>query len=75
MYLITIKRGFDFYVIADSPNEAQEELKRLLDKANWWYSKDREIINIEIISKEYHCFPGDKPCFSEHGKDLIIVNK
>jgi hypothetical protein len=73
LYEITVKRGQSFYVIAESPNEAQSEVKRLLDKADWWFSGDREVKNIRVIAKEYHCFPADRPSFSDD-ENLIIVH-
>ena len=73
LYLLTVKRGHDFYVIADSPNEAQNELEKLLNKAEWWFSGDRETVNIKLLSTEYGCYFSDKPNFGEHGGDLIIV--
>ena len=73
LYLLTIIRGCDFYVIAESPNDAQHELERLLNKAEWWFSGDRKVINIKLLSTEYSYFPSDKPTFGEKGGDLIII--
>jgi hypothetical protein len=71
LFELTIRRRKTFYVIAESPYEASDELKRLLDKADWWFTKDREIVNIKIIAKEYTCFPNDRPVFND-GENLII---
>jgi len=73
LYLLTVKKGCDFYVMADTPNDAKNELERLLDEAEWWFSGDREVVNIKILSKEYHFFPEDHPVFGEYGEDLIIT--
>ncbi len=72
LYLIDTKKG-SFYIIAETPNDAIAELKKLLNKADWWYSQDRGVINIKIVAKEYYCFPDDKPSFSDHGGELIIT--
>ena len=74
LYEITVKKGRTFYVIAESPNEARDEVHRLLDKAEWWFSDDRKVINIKMIAEEYHCFPENHPVFGEN-ENLIIVNK
>jgi hypothetical protein len=74
LYEITIKRGKSFYVVAESPNEASEEVTKLLDKANWWFSGDRYITNIKILAEEYHCFPENHPVFGDD-ENLIIVSK
>jgi len=74
LYLLTIKKGCDFYVLANTPSDAKDELERLLNKAEWWFSSDREVVNIKILSKEYHCFPENHPVFGERGGDLIIIN-
>jgi uncharacterized protein YneR len=75
LYELTIKRGKSFYVIAESPNEAQDELSMLLSKADWWYTKDREITNIKILAKEYHCFPDNHPVFGEDENLIIVENQ
>ena len=72
LYELTVRRGKTFFVIALTPNEAQNILKTLLDKAEWWFSKDRDVVNIKLIATEYHCFPEGKPAFSEN-ENLIIV--
>lgn len=71
LYLIDTKKG-SFYVIAETPSDAVYELKRLLNKADWWYSQDRDVISIKILAREYYCLPDDKPLFSDHGGELII---
>jgi hypothetical protein len=72
LYELTIKKGKIFYVLASSPNEAKAELERLLNKAEWWFSDDRKVINIKILAIEYHCFPEDHPVFGEN-ENLIII--
>ena len=72
LYEITIKKGKSFYVIANSPNEASEEVLRLLTKADWWFSDDRKVTNIKILAEEYHCFPEGHPVFGEN-ENLIII--
>lgn len=74
LYELTVKRGMTFSVVADDPTEAQTELESLLTKANWWF-EDRKVVNIKLVAIEYHCFPGEKPCFSDKFQDLIIVRK
>ena len=71
LYLIENKKG-NFYVVAETPNDAIAELKRLLNKADWWYSQDRDPHSIKMVATEYHCFPDDKPVFSDKGGELII---
>ena len=72
LYEITVRKGNSFYVIANSPNEASEEVLRLLTKAEWWFPDDRKVVNIKVLATEYHCFPEGRPVFGGN-ENLIII--
>lgn len=73
LYLLTVQRGQSFYVVAENPLIAQQSLEGLLNKADWWFTDDRKVVNIKLLANEINHFPGDKPVFGGKPDDLIIV--
>ncbi len=73
MNLYLLKNGLNkpFYVIAGSPNQAQNKLQRLLDEADYGYSKDRKVKSIELLGEEVTNSFNGKPFFCGEG-NLIL---
>lgn len=70
LYLVSTKTLGDYYVVAENPNEAQDRLKTLLDKADYGFSDSRKIINIKLLADELYNFPKNKPNF---GKNPTLI--
>lgn len=74
LYLLTTKGAGDFYLVADDPNEAQDTLIKLLDKAKEGVPEDRKVVNIKVIAEEFFEYQIGKAFFSK-GYNLIIVRE
>ena len=73
LYLVTCKTG-SFYVLAVTPNDAKSLLEISLDKADYDFSKHREVTEIKMLAKEITEFPKGKPNFcGDH--DLILIQE
>ena len=51
LYLVSTT-AFSTYVIAETPNQAQETLERWLQEQNYGFIKDRDVIEIKLLAKE-----------------------
>jgi len=51
LYKVTNGVG-DWWVIAEHPTEAEEKVKTHLNKHDYGYTDDRQVINISIIATE-----------------------
>jgi len=72
LYLLKTERIGEFYVVADSLNEAEEVLMKNLNEADYGVSNARTLKSIEVITSEVHQFAG-KPFFS--GGDRLLLRK
>lgn len=70
LYRIKNKLG-EFYIVARSFNEAADEMKKRLDKANYGFSSYRTVPGIEDLAVEEFC--RDEQLFSADKANLIIV--
>ena len=71
-HLYRIKnRLAEFYIVAHSFDEAADEMKKRLDKANYGFSSYRTVPGIEDLAVEEFCH--DKQLFSDSEANLIIV--
>ena len=70
LYRIKNKLG-EFYIVARSFNDAADEMKKRLDKANYGFSSYRTVPGIEDLAVEEFCH--DKQLFSDSEANLIIV--
>ncbi len=64
-----------FYVVANDPNEAKFLLEKELDKSDYGFDWDREVITINLIAKELTIFPKVANFSSRNKKLLISGNK
>jgi transcription elongation factor GreA-like protein len=71
LYLLSTQGLGDFYLVANSPNDAEDKLKLLLNKSDYGISEKRKVINIKLLAEELYNFPETKPNFSS-GNTLIL---
>lgn len=71
LYLLETKGLGHFYIVSIDPTNAEKTLTDNLDKADYGFTSDRVVLNIEVLAKEISCFPKDKLNFSS-GDNLII---
>lgn len=71
-HLYRIKnRLAEFYIVAHSFDEAAEEMKKRLDKADYGFSSYRTVPSIDDVAVQH--FFNEKQSFSESNANLIIV--
>ncbi len=73
LYLISTKGLGDFYVIADNPAYAQNELEDSLVGADYGVKEDQKIENIKILAQEI-AIDDEKERAFWNGNKLMIVN-
>lgn len=73
LYLLTCGAG-NYYVLAESPNNAKQLLEDALDKANYDFSSNRKVTNIKLLAEVIQEFPKGKPNFSRDF-DLLLIEK
>lgn len=61
----------EFYIVARSFDEAAEEMKERLDKADYGFSSDRTVPGIDHLVVQH--FYNDKQLFDDSEANLIIV--
>lgn len=71
LYLLSTQGLGDFYLVANTPNDAEDKLKLLLNKADYGFSEKRKITNIKTLAEELYNFPKNSPNFSS-GNTLIL---
>lgn len=71
LYLLTTKDLGDFYVVAQTANDAEYLLLESLDIADYGFNRQRKIINIKILAEEILDFPPLIPDFSSGNRLLI----
>lgn len=62
LYLITIKSYDCFYVIAPDTTTAYEQLLKLLNDNDLFFTSERKLMKIELLSEAYY---GAKNIFKE----------
>ena len=69
------KRFGDFYVIAENPTQAEENLIKIFDNQDYGFSKDKVVTNISFIAKAFKpdYRNAEKP-FLFDGSTLLIVD-
>lgn len=71
-HLYRIKnRLAEFYIVAHSFDEAADEMKKRLDKADYGFSSYRTVPSIDDVAVQH--FYNEKQSFSDGNADLIIV--
>jgi len=75
LYLLTTRGLGDFYVIAENPTQAEENLIKIFDDQDYGFSKDRVVTNISFIAKAFKpdYRNAEKP-FLFDGSTLLIVD-
>ena len=71
-HLYRIKnRLAEFYIVARSFNEAADEMKKRLDKADYGFTSYRTVPSIDDVAVQH--FYNEKQSFSDSDANLIIV--
>lgn len=66
LYRLQTKGLGDYWVIADNAHEADQKLTKLLDAADYGFSKERLVISTALISEHVRdLLPEAKPHFSD----------
>lgn len=73
LYLVTVRRGRSCYVLATDPTAAQKEVESLLNKADWYFSHDREVIEIKLLAPELGEYSNGRPDFGDNMNCFIEV--
>ncbi len=73
LYLLTTKGLGDFYMVADSPSDAENTLREELDKANYGYEDNRDVLNIQFLAKELESLRAEEPLFFSSKNNLILT--
>lgn len=61
----------EFYIVAHSFDEAADEMKKRLDKANYGFTSERTVPSIDHVAVQQ--FYNEKQSFSDRNANLIIV--
>lgn len=70
LYKVTTRRNLEFYVVATSWDEAAKLVTDALDEAEYCFSSDREVVNVELLREER--FLGNKHFFSGGEQNYFI---
>ncbi len=73
LYLLTTKGLGDFYIVEESPNDAEDKLTNVLTIADYGFVKDRKIINIKLIAQEMQEY-NNKPFINGDSERRLILN-
>lgn len=57
LYLVTIRKGDEYYVIANEPSDAYNMVSGLLDRKDWFFPHDREMKSVTLLA-EMSDYPG-----------------
>lgn len=68
LYLLKTGTG-DYYVLANDPTTAEEQLVKTLNLAEYGYTKERKVTNIQILAEAI------EDCRFLTGKRLLIANQ
>lgn len=68
-----INRLAEFYIVAHSFDEAADEMKKRLDKADYGLFSYRTVPSIEHLAVQQFNYNNDKQLFSDSNANLIIV--
>jgi len=52
LYLLTIKSGVSYHVVANNCLEAEKKVTGMLIKNDWYCLSDRKVEKIELLSEE-----------------------
>ena len=78
MNLYSLTNGIGtFYVVANDPTEAKLLLESNLDKADYGFSVDREVVTVVLLTHEVTSNFNGKPsfCMKSVGNRLIIKDR
>lgn len=71
LYLVTNKIK-QWYVIAPDPTSAKNKLEQLLNSADYSFSNDRMVTNIELLANE--CIDANGDLYFSGNYNKLIIN-
>ncbi len=70
LYLCTTKGNHNYYVIAEHPTQAKENIEKCLNDTDYHFSMEREIKEIKLLTKAIYIW-GNKPFISDDNRLLL----
>lgn len=72
LFLLTTDGLGDYYIIAETPNDAEKLLETQLNEADYGFSSNRIVRNIKILTNEIKIGFNDKLNFNDDNRMLIF---
>lgn len=72
LFLLTTDGLGDYYIIAETPNDAEKLLETQLNEADYGFSRDRVIRNIKILTNEIKIAFNGKLDFNDDNRMIIF---
>jgi hypothetical protein len=72
LFLLTTDGLGDYYIIAETPNDAEKLLKTQLNEAGYGFSSYRIVRNIKILTNEIKIGFNDKLNFNNDNRMIIF---
>ena len=72
LFLLTTDRLGDYYIIAETPNDAEKLLETQLNEADYGFSSNRIVRNIKILTNEIKIGFNDKLNFNDDNRMIIF---
>ena len=71
LFLLTTEGLGDYYIIAETPNDAEKLLGTQLNEADYGFSSNRIVRNIKILTSEIKIGFNDKLNFNDNNRMII----
>ena len=71
LFLLTTEGLGDYYIIAETPNDAEKLLGTQLNEADYGFSSNRIVRNIKILTSEIKKGFNDKLNFNDNNRMII----
>ena len=71
LFLLTTEGLGDYYIIAETPNDAEKLLDTQLNEADYGFSSNRIVRNIKILTSEIKIGFNDKLNFNDNNRMII----
>ena len=72
LFLLTTEGLGDYYIIAETPNDAEKLLDTQLNEADYGFSSNRIVRNIKILTSEIKIGFNDKLNFNDNNRMIIF---
>lgn len=72
LFLLTTDKLGDYYIIAETPNDAEKLLTTQLNEADYGFTSNRIVRNIKILTNEIKIGFNDKLNFNDDNRMIIF---